>query len=973
MKRYLMQWMWLTIVGLVLFTHDACAADAPMLRIEAGVHTGPIRRLAVDPSEKWLVTTSDDKTARVWDLKTRRLLSILRVPIQHGDTGKLYGVAIAPSGKEVAVGGSTGGDAWGHRIYLFNLESGALSGTIDARAGHVRHLAWSNDGRFLIASYAGEDGMRVFDRSGKQRFEERFSGPSYGAAVSAGGKIAVPAFDGKVHFYEVTGEGVRPAGPFDLPQKDPLSASFSPDGKLLAVGYLASGTNGNVRVDVLEVASGRAVRNFQFSDIRQGNLKNVVWRADGSAIYAAGSGYHGSADFIAKRIAWPSGSISEIRTGSDTTTDMAPLSDGSIVFSTFEPALGILKDDRVTSRQGSPVFDLRGAANFRIDAQGMLVSWYSREKSAPVSFDAKNRTWHTDTASEVKPARTSSSRFQTARWEDSFTPQLNGRAIPLAPGEVSRAAAVLPDDSAMLLATSWNLRKLDQAGTEIWRLPAATEIKAVNISADSKTAVIALSDGTVRWLDTSDGRTLMSLFALSDGRWIMWTDKGHYDTSIGAETLIGWHVNRPDNIKVDFFPVSHFRDRFYRPDVIDKVLPLHSAEKALAQANEELSHQVKQAHDDEVHQVTQPLLNAAAPPSPQQGLPPVLTLASSQVIQSDAPTMSIDFSLFTHTPAPVSSWQVKIDGRPVDPISLAAPAKADGRTLGRLTLPRPEKNAVVQLFAANSFGVSEPLTVQSIAGAALASSPGIDKQPALYVLAVGVSKYANTQYDLLFPAKDASDFVNVMKQQEGLVYKSVTARLLTDEAATRKSVNDGLTWLLRNTSASDVGVLFIAGHGITDIGNTYRFLPHDADISLPRRSMVSEAQIREALVKIRGKAIFFIDTCYSGNAVGRFTKHDITLIANKLSSPDSGVLVFSSSDGRQESLENVRWNNGAFTKELVIGLKGKADVRRDGVVTHKDLDYYVSSEVRKLTSGRQTPVTTMPFSIPDFILTKAVE
>ena len=984
MKNRLAPWLGLTGLLFAIACGSAWAATGdPVLRIEAVSHTGPIRRLAVDPSETWMVTVGDDDTARVWDLKTQRMLSVLRIPIGDGEPGKLYGAAISPDGKTVAVGGTTaGGSAWGHRIYLFELQSGALSGVIDARAGHVRHLDWSGDGRHLIASYAGEDGMRVFDRAtGRPVFEERFSGPSYGATVSASGQIAVPAFDGQVHLYALVDGRVQAAGTIPLPLGDPISADFSPDGRLLAVGYLSRRSGGQVQVDVFDLASKGLAKSFQFTDLEQGNLKNVLWSRDGKALYAAGSGYHGDADYIAKKIDWLSGKVTELKLGRDTITDMTALAGDRVAFSTFEPAWGLLQGDRLVTRQGSPLYDLRGASQLKIDPQAMVVSWRSTETSAPVTFDLKRRAWLERPPGNLRAARHSSFRFATERWENSFVPRINGRAVPLGPGEVSRAAAVLPDDSAVLLATSWNLRKIDRSGNEVWRLPAATEIRAVQVSDDSEVIVIASSDGTLRWLSAADGRTLMSLFAVRDGRWILWTDPGHYDTSVGGESLIGWHVNRPDNATVDFFPVSRFRDRFYRPDVIDRVLPLRSAGKALAEANDDLRRQAAKSNDAELDRNVQLMLEAAPVPARPLGLPPVLTTPGTRVLSSGAATVSVEFSVFSHQPGPISSWELKVDGRPVVPLSLTAPAAADGKALGRVTLVRPEKDALVQLFARNAAGVSEPLTVQSVAPAipasALPPEPAAaaprDKRPTLYVLAVGVSTYANSQYNLGFPSKDATDFANVLKLQEGRFYKQVVVRLLTDKQATRQAITSGLGWLRQSTSERDMGVLFIAGHGITDAGNTYRFLPHDADTAAPQRSMVAEDQIREALVNIRGKALFFVDTCYSGNAIGHFTKHDITLIANKLASPESGVVVFSSSDGRQESLEKNEWNNGAFTKALVSGLRGKADFRREGVVTHKGLDYFVSHEVRKLTEERQTPVTTVPIGITDFTLTQTLE
>ena len=80
----------------------------PVLRIEAGMHTAPIIRIDVDAAERFLVTASHDKTARVWDLANGQLLQILRPPLGMGNEGKLYAVAISPDGATVATGGWTG-------------------------------------------------------------------------------------------------------------------------------------------------------------------------------------------------------------------------------------------------------------------------------------------------------------------------------------------------------------------------------------------------------------------------------------------------------------------------------------------------------------------------------------------------------------------------------------------------------------------------------------------------------------------------------------------------------------------------------------------------------------------------------------------------------------------------------------------------------------------------------------------------
>jgi hypothetical protein len=46
----------------------------------------------------------------------------------------------------------------------------------------------------------------------------------------------------------------------------------------------------------------------------------------------------------------------------------------------------------------------------------------------------------------------------------------------------------------------------------------------------------------------------------------------YYDTSLDGEDLVGWHLNRAMNQASDFFSVGRFRDRFYRPEIIQSIV-----------------------------------------------------------------------------------------------------------------------------------------------------------------------------------------------------------------------------------------------------------------------------------------------------------------------------------------------------------------------------------------------------------------
>ncbi len=162
-------------------------------------------------------------------------------------------------------------------------------------------------------------------------------------------------------------------------------------------------------------------------------------------------------------------------------------------------------------------------------------------------------------------------------------------------------------------------------------------------------------------------------------------------------------------------------------------------------------------------------------------------------------------------------------------------------------------------------------------------------------------------------------------------------------------------------------MVLIAGHGVNDANGRYYYLPVDADTGRLKRTAVAFYEIRDTVNSLAGKVLFFVDTCHSGNVMGaRRGVADITAVVNELASAENGVVVFAASTGRQYSLEDPAWGNGAFTKALVEGLRGKADYEADGRISINELDLYLSERVKELTGGKQTPTTTKPETVQDY-------
>ena len=171
------------------------------------MHTTLIRRVVVDAARNRLITASDDKTIRVWQMPEARLVKVLRVPIDSGHEGQLFGLAVSPDGQTVAAGGWTGWDWEGQgSIYLFDVASGDLVKRFGGLNETIGALAWSPDGQYLAVGLQGRGGFRVLqaDTGSVVATDPQYGDKLQDIAFSPQGRIVTVALDGMVRLYDRT-------------------------------------------------------------------------------------------------------------------------------------------------------------------------------------------------------------------------------------------------------------------------------------------------------------------------------------------------------------------------------------------------------------------------------------------------------------------------------------------------------------------------------------------------------------------------------------------------------------------------------------------------------------------------------------------------------------------------------------------------------------------------------------------------
>ena len=214
---------------------SATAAAVPMpkaedvfLRIEAGMHTAPIKRISFTTDGRLMATASDDKTVRLWSLPDGKLVRILRPPIGPGDDGKVYAVALARDGQWVATGGSHRSRE--HYIFIFDTTTGGIRARLGPLPDWIRDLEVSPRGDRIAAGLRNANGVRVWETNiWRQVTEDRdYADYVMGLAFAADGRLAATSYDGHVRLYGTDGRLAKRAKAPGGAQ--PFGIAFSPDG-----------------------------------------------------------------------------------------------------------------------------------------------------------------------------------------------------------------------------------------------------------------------------------------------------------------------------------------------------------------------------------------------------------------------------------------------------------------------------------------------------------------------------------------------------------------------------------------------------------------------------------------------------------------------------------------------------------------------------------------------------------------------
>ncbi len=856
---------------------------------------------------------------------------------------------MAPDGKWLAAGGfsRTGGDHW---IYIFDVESGAIATRLGRFSQIIEQIVISTDGRFLAATFRNGLGVRIWERkdSGFTNWQpvgqdSNYDGKSaFGATFGQSGILYTVSYDHKIRRY-APGSWSSPKIATTRSGGLPYSIAVRPKGDLLAVGF----SDARV-VDLYDSTTLTWRSAVKAGEAGEGGLEAVAWSLAGDRLYAAGANEKLGNHVIRVWENIDGDAPREIKGPTDAVFQLVPCGE-NIAVAAADPAFGLL-DGTSKLWRGREGADMRGKLgdNFTVSADGLRVRFgLKRAGGEPVLFDLAEQKLVDSPSPSADLTIADITSLPVAGWggSDNRRPRIGSVALEIENLERALSLAISPDKQTFVLGGDNYIRAFTEDGTLIWRQQAPGTIWGVNISQNGKVVVAASGDGSLRWYGLEKGDPLLSLFVDADSkRWVAWTQGGYFMSSAGGDNLVGWHVNRASDQAADFFPISRFRDMFYRPDVVKDVLATldHPAVEPGRQPNRE------------------GLL---------ENLPPVVRMVSPV----DGAAVSIDevtveFMLRSPSGRQIQRVFALVEGRPVEGAALTGKIESGkDEVLAKLKIKIPPRDVSISIIAETD-RPSVPDHVELKWSGAVSSST---LQPKLYALIVGVGDYANKAFSLGdFPANDADDFAKQLKSQEGegrafAAVNIFNAAPLKDRQATQENIVKGLEWLALNAkdSESDIALMYFSGHGASTAGGASYLLPFEFDPEHPILTGIGKARILEVLRQINGKVIFFVDACYGGAGLDivslggtKVRRLDTNGLVSEFAASENGITAFASSSGIELSYPAPDGRNSVFTQAAIKGLLGQAAHFGDKVIMTDDLSAWLRREVPRLTGNKQTPI-----------------
>src|SRR6201991_2603140 len=444
--------------------------------------------------------------------------------------------------------------------------------------------------------------------------------------------------------------------------------------------------------------------------------------------------------------------------------------------------------------------------------------------------------------------------------------------------------------------------------------------------------------GAITLWDVKLGKELASLIALDLKEWVVITPDGLFDGTPTSWNQILWRFSKRLE---DVAPVEAFFSEFYYPDLLPDLLA-----GVRPMAPERI----------EQRDLRQPELILR-----------LVDSASNRKLGAEASTIAATTREVT--------VQIEVSDAGVDVVNQRGSGARDVRLFRNGSLVKVwrgdvlkgKRSAMLEVsvslvagenrlfaYAFNEHNIKSMDKRLSVIGA-----DSLKRAGTAYILAVGVDRYNNPEYNLKYAVTDAQEFSAEFERQQQVLknYARVDVQLIFDEQATKSNIMQRLTQFAEYVQPEDAVVVYFSGHG-TARQNKFYLIPHDLGYDGPRTKLddaalqtilthsISDRELEQVFEKIdSGQILLVIDACNSGQALEADEKRRGPMNSKGLAqlAYEKGMYVLTAAQRYQAAIEAGQLGHGLLSYALVDeGLKtNNADSEpRDGILTAREwLDF----------------------------------
>jgi len=474
----------------------------------------------------------------------------------------------------------------------------------------------------------------------------------------------------------------------------------------------------------------------------------------------------------------------------------------------------------------------------------------------------------------------------------------------------------------------------------------------------------AANDGLVKLWNTQNGQLLLNLAAFNVTDFVYITPDNYYYSTRGAMDFIGFRV------KENVYSFEQFDLAYNRPDLVLSKLSYTPPEDIEA---------YNKAYVKRLSKSGIPVENIGK----EFHIPELLITNLSEIpfyTQSETLHVKVEAKDSLHIIDKINIW---VNDIPVYGAMGYNTVKQDKHIINHeFNVKLSAGKNFIQISAINDKGA------ESLRKNFLIDYDITPKKPDLYLITIGISEYKNTEYNLTYAAKDATDLSSTFKKNKRK-YKNIYDIQVLNDAANKQNISN-LRQKLLYSNVDDVVILFFAGHGVLDSDMNYYLTTTETDLNDLAGTSISYENFERILDSIPArKRLIMIDACHSGEVdteeeivkVVTVTKEKDTRNINNNQvikqenvsyistfnlmkelfadiKKNTGSVVISSAGGNEFAYEGKKWNNGVFSYCVMEGLTTKkADINKDGNIMVSELRDYVSQQVNSLTKGKQNPTS----------------